>query len=180
MAEENENFIKRLKENDPSAWRELVNLYGDKLFAYSLSLCSDHEVSSEIVQQVFVNVFERKDKLSSKYSLKSYLYRSTFNKFIDLYRKKKSMTMLHEQYYLMLDQFAIRSDDDYLKDRLEILNREIDKLPNKTKEVFYLSKKRGFSNIEISELLDISVKTVEGHMTKAFKLLRTQVKKFKT
>ena len=63
---------------------------------------------------------------------------------------------------------------------LEILNREIDKLPNKTKEVFYLSKKRGFSNIEISELLDISVKTVEGHMTKAFKLLRTQVKKFKT
>ena len=108
MAEENENFIKRLKENDPSAWRELVNLYGDKLFAYSLSLCSDHEVSSEIVQQVFVNVFERKDKLSSKYSLKSYLYRSTFNKFIDLYRKKKSMTMLHEQYYLMLDQFAIR------------------------------------------------------------------------
>ena len=80
----------------------------------------------------------------------------------------------------MLDQFAIRSDDDYLKDRLEILNREIDKLPNKTKEVFYLSKKRGLSNIEISELLDISVKTVEGHMTKAFKLLRTQVKKFKT
>ena len=80
----------------------------------------------------------------------------------------------------MLDQFAIRSDDNYLKDRLEILNREIDKLPNKTKEVFYLSKKRGFSNIEISELLDISVKTVEGHMTKAFKLLRTQVKKFKT
>ena len=92
-------------------------MYGDKLFAYSLSLCSDHEVSSEIVQQVFVNVFERKDKLSSKYSLKSYLYRSTFNKFIDLYRKKKSMTMLHEQYYLMLDQFAIRSDDNYLKDR---------------------------------------------------------------
>ena len=90
------------------------------------------------------------------------------------------MTMLHEQYYLMLDQFAIRSDDNYLKDRLEILNSEIDKLPNKTKEVFYLSKKRGLSNIEISELLDVSIKTVEGHMTKAFKLLRTEVKKFKT
>ena len=180
MAVENENFIKRLKENEPSAWRELVNFYGDKLFAYVLSLCSDHEISSEIVQQVFVNIFERKDKLSAKHSLKAYLYRSTFNKFIDLHRKKKSMTMLHEQYHLMLDQFALGSEDDYIKNRLEIMNREIDKLPNKTKEVFYLSKKRGFSNIEISELLDISIKTVEGHMTKAFKLIRTEVKKFKT
>ena len=80
----------------------------------------------------------------------------------------------------MLDQFAIGSEDDYLKNRLEIMNHEIDKLPNKIKEVFYLSKKRGFSNIEISELLDISIKTVEGHMTKAFKLLRTEVKKLKT
>ena len=59
------------------------------------------------------------------------------------------------------------------------MNLEIDKLPNKTKEVFYLSKKRGFSNIEISELLDVSIKTVEGHMTKAFKQLRTEVKKLK-
>ena len=88
--------------------------------------------------------------------------------------------MLHEQYYLMLDQFAVRSEDDFIKDRLEIMNREIDKLPNKTKEVFYLSKKRGFSNIEISELLDVSVKTVEGHITKAFRQLRTEVKKIKT
>tara|TARA_B100000900_G_scaffold52064_1_gene38395 strand:- start:1861 stop:2403 length:543 start_codon:yes stop_codon:yes gene_type:complete len=179
MAEENENFIKRLKNNESSAWGELVNLYGDKLFAYALSLCSNHEISSEIVQQVFINVFERKDKLSTEYSLKSYLYKSTFNKFIDLHRKKKSMAILHEQYYLMLDQFAVKSEDDYLKDRLEMMNREIDKLPNKTKEVFYLSKKRGFSNIEISELLDISIKTVEGHMTKAFKLLRTEMKKIK-
>ena len=54
------------------------------------------------------------------------------------------------------------------------MNREIKKLPNKTKEVFYLSKKRGLSNIEISELLDVSIKTVEGHMTKAFKLHMTQ------
>ena len=179
MAEKNENFIKRLKENEPSAWRELVNLYGDKLFAYALSLCSEHQISAEIVQQVFVNIFERKNKLSNKHSLKSYLYKSTFNKFVDIYRKKKSMTMLHEQYYLMLDQFALKSDDDYIKKRVEIMNLEIDKLPNKTKEVFYLSKKRGFSNIEISELLDVSVKTVEGHMTKAFKQLRTEVKKLK-
>ena len=180
MTEKNENFIEMLKGNEPAAWRELVDLYGDKLFAYALSLCSNHEISSEIVQQVFVNIFERKDKLSTKHSLKSYLYKSTFNKFVDLYRKKKSMTMLHEQYYLMLDQFAVNSKDNYLKDRLEFMNREIKKLPTKTKEVFYLSKKRGLSNIEISELLDISIKTVEGHMTKAFKLLRTEVKKFKT
>ena len=176
LIEYNKKFYKRLQENDPIAWRELINLYSDRLYAYALSLSSDHDVSSDIIQQVFINLFESKDRLDPKYSLKSFLYRSTYNQFVDNYRKKKSMSILHEQYYHILDQFITNTDGEDFSKKINLLNDFIGTLPLKTKEVFILSKSDGLTNAEISEILDISIKTVEGHITRAFKLLRKMAK----
>jgi RNA polymerase sigma-70 factor (ECF subfamily) len=176
LIEYNKKFYKRLQENDPIAWRELINLYSDRLYAYALSLSSDHDVSSDIIQQVFINLFESKDRLDPKYSLKSFLYRSTYNLFVDNYRKKKSMSILHEQYYHILDQFITNTDEEDFSKKINLLNDLIGTLPLKTKEVFILSKSDGLTNAEISEILDISIKTVEGHITRAFKLLRKMAK----
>lgn len=64
---------------------------------------------------------------------------------------------------------------------LKIVNQEIDNLPQKCKQVFILNKKEGLTHIEISEHLGISLKTIEGHMTRAFKILEKRVgKKTKT
>ena len=176
LIEYNKKFYKRLQENDPIAWRELINLYSDRLYAYALSLSSDHDVSSDIIQQVFINLFESKDRLDPKYSLKSFLYRSTYNQFVDNYRKKKSMSILHEQYYHILDQFITNTDEEDFSKKINLLNDLIRTLPLKTKEVFILSKSDGLTNAEISEILDISIKTVAGHITRAFKLLRKMAK----
>lgn len=176
LVEYNKKFYKRLQGNDPIAWRELINLYSDRLYAYALSLSSDHDVSSDIIQQVFINLFESKDRLDPKYSLKSFLYRSTYNQFVDNYRKKKSMSILHEQYYHILDQFITNTDEEDFSKKINLLNDLIGTLPLKTKEVFILSKSDGLTNAEISEILDISIKTVEGHITRAFKLLRKMAK----
>ena len=173
MTFSNKKLIKGLKKNDPSAWRQAVERFSDSLYAFALSKCSDHEMASEIVQQVFVKTFENRDKLNPNYSLKSFLYRSTFNKFIDLYRKKKSMSALHEQYYFLLEQ--LNSDETDLSDKLKVMKLKIESLPSRTKEIFCLSKQSGLSNVEISETLNISLKTVEGHITKAFKLLRDEL-----
>ena len=172
MKQNNIKFYRNLQENDPLAWRQLVNLYSDRLYAYALSLSSDHNVSSDIVQQVFINLFESKHRIDPKYSLKSFLYRSTYNLFVDNYRKKKSMSLIHEQYYHLLDQFVTNTDEEDISKKINLLNDLIETLPLKTKEVFTLSKYNGLTNTEISEILDISVKTVEGHITRAFKLLR--------
>ena len=173
MSLNNKKLIKALKKNDPLAWQQAVNEFSDNLYAYAISLCSNHEMASEIVQQVFVNTYEGKHKLNPEYSLKSFLYRSTYNKFIDLYRKNKSMSALHEQYYFLLIQLTSNEFD--LSDKLKMMNLKIESLPSRTKEIFCLSKQSGLSNVEISEILDISLKTVEGHITKAFKLLRNDL-----
>ena len=177
MGFDNRILTERLKDNDASAWQQIVNLYSDQLFAYALSLCSDRDLASDIVQHVFITVFETRHNLNPDYSLKSYLYRSTYNKFVDDFRKKKSMSALHDQYYFMLNQFVTSTSDEDLSEKLKSMNIMISKLPTKTKTIFTLSKQSGLSNIEISESLNISIKTVEGHITKAFKLLRKEAKK---
>lgn len=177
MGFDNRILTERLKDNDASAWQQIVNLYSDQLFAYALSLCSDRDLASDIVQHVFITVFETRHNLNPDYSLKSYLYRSTYNKFVDDFRKKKSMSALHDQYYFMLNQFVENIGDEDLSEKLKSMNIMISKLPTKTKTIFTLSKQSGLSNIEISESLNISIKTVEGHITKAFKLLRKEAKK---
>jgi len=172
LKQNNKQLYKNLQENDPLSWRQIINSHSDRLYAYALSLSSDHDVASDIVQQVFISLFESKDRLDPQYSLKSFLYRSTYNLFVDNYRKKKSMSILHEQYYHMLEQFVSNTDEEDFLKKVNILNDLIETLPLKTKEVFTLSKHNGLTNLEISEILDISVKTVEGHITRAFKLLR--------
>jgi RNA polymerase sigma-70 factor (ECF subfamily) len=82
------------------------------------------------------------------------------------------MSLLHEQYYHLLDQFVTNTDEEDFSKKINLLNDLIETLPLKTKEVFTLSKHNGLTNTEISEILDVSVKTVEGHITRAFKLLR--------
>ena len=167
------DFINKLQKGDEAAFQELVEKYSDALFGYALSLSGNHHTANDIVQEVFISTFEYRKKLNHKYSIKSFLYKSTYNKFIDLYYKNKSRSELHEQYRLILNQLLINPEENSLM--LEKMRREIENLPKKIKDIFVLSKTNGYTNLEISETLSISVKTVESNITKAYKILKKKL-----
>ena len=172
-------LIQKLQEGNQEIWKELVNKYSDRLFAYALSLSFDHSIASDIVQQVFINFYEFRYKLNPKYSIESFLYKSTYNKFITEYHKNKSLTRLHEQYYYILEQNLNNNSDKDLSKSIDLMNSLIRDLPEKTKKIFCLKKINGLTNKEIAKHNKISLKTVEAHVTKAFKLLREKVKELK-
>lgn len=172
MSESNQIIILKLQKGDQKIWKELVNRYSDQLFGYLMSLCSDHSIASDITQQTFISLFEYRFKLKPDYPLKSYLYKTAYNKFVNYYHKKKSLSRLHEQYHYILHESFHKKPDDDLAKEIAIMNSLIDNLPKKTREVFILRKKRGLTSDEVSKTLSISIKTVEAHITKAFKLLR--------
>jgi len=172
-------LIKKLQENNQEAWSELVSKYNDKLFGYALSLCFDHSIAADIVQQVFINVYDYRYKLNPQFSLESFLYKSIYNKFITEYHKSKSLSRLHEQYHHVLEEQLNDVSDENLSKKIDQMNLLIDNLPEKTKKIFSLKKINGFTNKEIAEFNKISIKTVESHITKAFKILRSNLKKMK-
>ena len=169
------SLISRLQNGEEKAFRELVSLYSSQIFGYALSLSGDHHTANDIVQEVFINVFEYRKKLNPKYSIEAFLYKSTYNKFIDTYYRNKSRSKLQEQYLYLLNQLVNMPSEEN-NSKLTKMKKEIEKLPKKIKEIFIMSKKEGLTNIEISTHMGISIKTVESNITKAYKILKFKMK----
>ncbi|WP_179352316.1 RNA polymerase sigma factor [Winogradskyella vidalii] len=168
------DFIKSLKNGEPKAYSYLVDSFHHKLCIYVFGLTNDYDYSEDIVQNVFINIWNKRKQLKDDFSIKNYLYRSVYNEFIDQYRKKKSVIELEKKYIDALSSI-VEEDENSLDRLIKIVNQEIENLPPKCKQTFLLSKQDGLTNIEIAEYLNVSIKSVEAHITKAFSILRKTV-----
>ena len=162
------DLIWSLKNGKSKAFDHIVDVYHHRLCIYAYSLSRDHDLSEDIVQNVYVFLWRNRLKLKDHFSIKNYLYKSVYNEFIDQYRKQRSVTELEKRYVYSLDHIVEVEDDSVLEKQRILFNNAIEKLPPKCKQAFLLSKQEGLTNLEISEHLNISVKAVEAHITKAF------------
>jgi len=172
---DNTTLIESLQNGDESAYTYLIDTYHHKLCVYANSLVKNVYSAEDIVQNVFIKVWEQRTRLKTDHSLKSFLYKLIYNEFIDLYRKNQSLFSLEKSYYDALNGIVQEEDSEAFQRVLNAVNKEIQNLPPKCKEVFILSKKEGLTNIEIAEHLDVSIKTVEAQITKAFSILRSSL-----
>lgn len=168
-------FIKSLKKGDEKAYDFLINSYHHKLCTYAYSLIKDNDLSEDIVQNVFIKLWKKRLSLKDDFSVKKYLYKSVYNEFIDQYRKRKALTSLEKKYIDTLNFIVEEEEENRLNKLAKIVKKEIENLPPKCKQTFLLSKQEGLTNIEIAEYLNVSVKSVEAHITKAFSLLREKL-----
>ncbi len=168
-------FIKALKKGEEKAYMFLLEKYHRRLHAYAFSLIGDHVASQDVVQNVFFKVWRFRESLDSNRSIKSFLFKSVYNEFLNTLQKNKSTMSLQYKYVESLYEVVQNSNDAAFEVMIEVVNQEIQNLPPKCKRVFELSKKEGLTNAEISEFLGISIKTVEAQITKSFTLLRKRL-----
>jgi len=171
-------FVLLLKSGDESAFTELINKYNRRLFAYAISLSGDYSLAKDIVQDVFIKTFEYRKKLNPKFSIEGFLFRCVYNQFINTYHKNKSLLKVHDEYVRFLNQMIDETSNSEFDRLIKVVNESIKNLPKRCKEIFVLSKKEGYTNHEIAEILNISIKTVEAQITIAFKSIRSKVIKF--
>ncbi|WP_249042374.1 RNA polymerase sigma factor [Flagellimonas olearia] len=176
MKGQSKSLMIDLKKGNEQAYAHLVELYHHQLCVYANSLIHDNLAAEDIVQNVYFKIWKKRHMLKNNLSIKSYLYKSVYNEFIDQYRKNKSVLALEKKYIDTLDLVVDSNDDDYIRTMMGHLDVAIDSLPPKCKRVFILSKKEGLTNVEIAEHLNISKKSVEGQITKAFVILRNKLK----
>lgn len=161
-----------IKANDYKAFEELYNRYWEELYKAAHKRLQDERVAEEIVQEVFVNLYVKKDTLQGSTNIKAYMHTVTKYKVIDEIRKRIS-----EKKYI--DSFASTSMVDFAdahnifekKELKRHLKDFTDTLPQKCKEVFAL-KQEELTNKEIAKKLNISEKTVEGHISRARRLIK--------
>jgi RNA polymerase sigma-70 factor (ECF subfamily) len=174
----NEDLLKNVLANgDKEAFKYLVKTFFKKLCAYAYSLCHDKVQAEDIVQNVFLKLWRNKEQIRKIKRLSSFLYRSVYNEFIDQYRQTKDVLSLEKKHIESLSSILEDERDEHVDKLIQLINQEIECLPPKCKKTFLLSKKEGLTNFEIADYLDISVKAVEAHITKAYRILREKLNK---
>lgn len=143
---------------------------------YAFAMVKDHADAEDIVQGVFFDFWNKLNELNIEGKFENYLIRAVKFKCIDFHRKK-AVAQKYENEAARESQFEEKEDEkEKLKDLLTVA---INQLPEKTKEVFLMSKQEGMSYKEIADHLNISPKTVENQMGRAFKHLREKLKDYK-
>lgn len=174
--DDNAILVQCLVNGEEKAYKFLLNKFHRKLHAYALTLVNDHSMAQDIVQNVFLKTWKSRNKLNPEFSIQSFLYKSVYNEFINTYQQNKAMMLLQQKYIESIQNVVETTDDSSIERMLAIINKEIQNLPPKCQQVFILSKKEGLTNIEIAEHLDVSIKTVEAQISKAYKILKEKLK----
>ncbi len=153
--------------------------YYERLCNYANTMVNDMDEAEEIVQSTFLALWEKRSGIDIHTSVKSYLYQAVHNTCLNRIKHNR-VKQTHSEYYRYTADVAMGSGSDLLigKELEGQINDAIDSLPPQCQAVFRLSRFENLTYAEISEQLNVSVKTVENHMGKALRILREKLKDY--
>lgn len=175
-----ENIIaEQIKKGDKNAFESLFKTYYSQLCAYANKFVTDIDDSEEIVQEMFYQVWQKREDLNILISLKSYLFRSVHNSCLN-YLKHKNIQQKHVErsLYEQANQsykFPDSIETSELQNKIRIA---IEKLPTERKKIFLMIRYDSLKYSEVAAKLGISVKTVENQMGSALKFMREELKDY--
>ena len=171
-------LYQEMKSGKEYAFDFFFNYYYPGLCVYAQNIISiPQQEAKDLVQDVFVKFWNDREKTDIRFSIRSYLFVSVKNKCFDLHRKRTADLKVLE----ITKDFDITDEsfDTYVLSELESLfNRSLEKLPERCREVFELSRFHGLKNREIAAKLNLSEKTVENQVTKALHILKEELKDY--
>jgi RNA polymerase sigma-70 factor (ECF subfamily) len=171
-----EELMQEIKADNMFAFDLIYNKYSKKLYKFGYSLLKSHEETENLVQDVFLNLWENRNKVEKDSSIKSYIFAITYNSAISILRKKAMESKFVE--YLKSLQIINEKPVNMELEYTELTNRIneiVYALPQRQKEVYLLHKVEALKYSEIAVLLDISVNTIENHMSRALKTIRKKL-----
>ncbi|WP_353132853.1 RNA polymerase sigma-70 factor [Pseudopedobacter sp.] len=164
-----------LCDGSDAAFEEIFNRYWSALYAAAYKRLKSHEKAEETVQDLFTHLWTKRDCIKIHTSLAAYLYTAVRYMVFNNIQKE----MVRESYKASLHTTSIHDNSTeetiLINDLNKILEKEVNHLPPKCRSVYELSRKHYKTNREIAAVLGISEKTVEGHLTKAIRQLKTKI-----
>lgn len=164
------------------AYKVTFRKYHANLLFYATRIVGDED-AADVVQDVFVELWKRKDSTEIGEQIQAFLYRAVYTRSLNVLKHRG----VESNYYTAMEEVARKRAEFYQPDNNEVIRRiedrelrseiyaAINELPDKCKEVFKLSYLHHMKNKEIADVLGVSLRTVEAHMYKALKFLRTRL-----
>lgn len=170
-------LVNLMKQGNALAFQKIYTIYWEKLFAYTYNRLHVRETSEEVVQDVFLSLWAKRESIIISSSLSAYLYAATRHRLLNELRSLK----VRKAYASDYAAFVKNLHDNSNIERQEVIDLEhsietsVSALPEKCQAVFRLSRQEHIPNNVIAERLKISTKTVENYLTQALKYIRTSL-----
>ena len=166
-------LLKRLVSGNEKAFQSLFDIYQKDVFSYSFSLLKSETYADEIVQEVFIKVWLKRNSLDYCLSFKSYLMTITKNMTLNFLKKAANDQKLREAVFYQSQKSYNPIYNQIREKDLEVIKQTaIDLLPPKRKVIFEMARNEGMSYEDISQKLGISRNTVKSQMRKALETIR--------
>lgn len=170
--------MESFRKGSPEAFEMIFKCHWHRLYTIARSKIQSHDEAEEIVQGIFSTLWEKRASLLIT-NLSYYLITALRNKIIDDVRAKVIQKKYWEYYKNFIPQQRNVTDEVVIYDDLsEAIEQAVKRLPEKSREVFRLSRLEGRSKQEIAKLLQLSEKAIEYHLTKSLKELKVQLKDY--
>ncbi|MDX1640235.1 MAG: sigma-70 family RNA polymerase sigma factor [Balneolaceae bacterium] len=167
----------RFLEGDLNAWHEIFKCYYEDLYGYGLKLSNQKELTRDCIHQLFVTIWDRKDKLAQVDSIKAYLLASLRRSLLKKITKRRKYYVTGEDSpdlstKIQFSPEVILIRDEVKAEKVAKLYEAIDQLPDRQKEVLYLKYFNGMSYEEIEAILSIQYQSIKNHVYRAISKLR--------
>lgn len=169
-------IVQAIRRGDEAVFEKTFRFYYERLCKYAFSLLKDEDDAEEIVQSLFISIWEKREDLEITLSLKSYLYRAVHNHCLNRFKHaavKDAYRDYSQQYHPQSYESVTESIyADELVDRIE---KAVQTLPEQCQKAFRMSRFEEMKYQEIADQLKISIKTVENQIGKALRILRSEL-----
>jgi RNA polymerase sigma-70 factor (ECF subfamily) len=179
-----QDLVEKLKTDNETAFDYLFLAYYEKLCIYAYTVLKNKDTAEEIVQDVFVKLWEHHTELSIETSIKAYLFRTVHNQCINYFDHLKVQQKYSEESIRDNHEIVSPVSPDYpvanllVQDLENRINQSIAQLPGQCQEVFLLVRYEDFSYNQVAEKLGISVNTVKTQLKRAMSRLREEFKDY--
>ena len=179
VTKSNKDLLILLKKGDVIAFDNIYEMYSKRLYGFVLRYVKLKEDAEGIVQEVFIKIWETRNKIDIYSSFDSFIFTIAYNTTINLLRKRVNEHKYHDRIKSMqqitgADQII---DEIYIKEINTQLQLLLDKLTPRQKEIFQLSREEGLTHEEIAKKLSISVNTVKNHMVTTLAFIKSHIDK---
>lgn len=171
-------WVKSIKNGDHKAFENLFNFYCQRLINFVRRYIIDVQIAENIVQEVFVSVWNQRERLNPSKMIKSYLFTAVKNEALNELRHRDVQTRSQERILNLITKDTNPEQELTSAEIDKEIHQAINELPEKCREIFKMNRFDELKYAEIAEILNISIKTVETQMGRALKKLRERLKPF--
>ena len=166
-------LVLALKGGDQLALKTLYGLYSGKLYHYSLKICKSPALAEDVVQDVFIKIWEKRASLNADHAFQSFLFTITRNRLLDLIKRAARESEIFSEIarHMPSGQRQVEQKLAY-QECNTLVQQAINKLPNQRQLIFRLSREEGLTYAEIAQRLGITKGTVNIQIVKALKSIR--------